>query len=267
MTAVATPTIRASAPRDQPVPLMRITRVELRKMLDTRSGFWLLASIAITAVLVTGAVILWAPNDELTYSTFVSAIGTPMAVLLPLVAILSVTGEWSQRSGLTTFTLIPHRHRIITAKAISSVVVGAVSVLLAFAVGALGNLLNSAVTSATPVWDVSVTEFLYFLLGSVLGLLIGFMLGILIRASTGAIAAYFIYSFLLPTVFLVLANAQSWFKDLQPWIDVTFAQGTLFAFDGALTGEQWANIAVTGVIWMVVPLAVGLAFVTRAEVK
>ena len=267
MTAVAAPTIRASAPRIQPVPLMRITRVELRKMLDTRSGFWLLASIAITAVLVTGAVILWAPNDELTYSTFVSAIGTPMAVLLPLVAILSVTGEWSQRSGLTTFTLIPHRHRIITAKAISSVLVGAVSVLLAFAVGALGNLLNSAVTSATPVWDVSVTEFLYFLLGSVLGLLIGFMLGILIRASSGAIAAYFIYSFLLPTVFLVLANAQSWFKDLQPWIDVTFAQGTLFAFDGALTGEQWANIAVTGVIWMVVPLAVGLAFVTRAEVK
>jgi ABC-2 type transport system permease protein len=267
MTAVAAPTIRASAPRVQPVPLVRITRVELRKMLDTRSGFWLLASIAITAVLVTGAVILWAPNDELTYSTFVSAIGTPMAVLLPLVAILSVTGEWSQRSGLTTFTLIPLRHRIITAKAISSVLVGSVSVLLAFAVGALGNLLNSAVTSATPVWDVSVTEFLYFLLGSVLGLLIGFMLGILIRASTGAIAAYFIYSFVLPTVFLVLANAQSWFKDLQPWIDVTFAQGTLFAFDGALTGEQWANIAVTGVIWMVVPLAVGLAFVTRAEVK
>ena len=111
------------------------------------------------------------------------------------------------------------------------------------------------------------TEFLHFLLGRVLGLLIGFMLGILIRASSRAIAVYFIYSFLLPTVFLVLANNQSWFKGLQPWIDVTFAQGTLFAFDGALTGEQWANIAVTGVIWMVVPLAVGLAFVTRAEVK
>jgi ABC-2 type transport system permease protein len=40
-----------------------------------------------------------------------------------------------------------------------------------------------------------------------------------------------------------------------------------FTFDGALTGEQWANIAVTGMIWMVIPLAVGLGFVTRAEVK
>jgi ABC-2 type transport system permease protein len=267
MTAIAASNAQTTAPRIQRIPLTRITQVELRKMLDTRSGFWLLASIAITAVLATGAVILWAPNNELTYSTFVSAIGFPMAVLLPLVAILSVTGEWSQRSGLTTFTLIPHRHRIITAKAISSVLVGAVSVLLAFAVGALGNLLNAALTSATLVWDVSLTEFSYFLLGSVLGLLIGFMLGILIRASSGAIAAYFVYSFLLPTIFLVLATNQSWFKDLQPWIDVTFAQGPLFAFDGALTGEQWANIAVTGLIWMVIPLAVGLGFVTRAEVK
>jgi ABC-2 type transport system permease protein len=267
MTTIAPNNVCAPAPVIQGVPLTRVTQVELRKMFDTRSGFWLLASIAITALLATGAVILFAPNDELTYSTFVSAIGFPMAVLLPLVAILAVTSEWSQRSGLTTFTLIPHRYRIITAKAISSVIVGVVSVLLAFAVGALGNLLNAAATSATLVWDVTLTEGFYFVLGNVLGLLIGFMLGILIRASAGAIATYFVYSFLLPTIFLVLANNQNWFKDLQPWVDVTFAQGALFAFEGALTGEQWANIAVTGLFWMVIPLAIGLGFVTRAEVK
>ena len=249
------------------IPLARVMKVEMRKMFDTRSGFWLLASIAITALLATGSVILFAPNDELTYSTFVAAIGFPMAVLLPLVAILSVTSEWSQRSGLTTFTLIPHRHRVFTAKAICSVIVGAASVLLAFAIGALGNLLNAAVTGTDLVWDVTLTDGSYFVLGNVLGLLIGFMLGILIRASSGAIAAYFIYSFLLPTIFVVLATSQDWFKNLQPWVDVTFAQGPLFTFDGALTGEQWANIVVTGVIWMVIPLAVGLGFVTRAEVK
>jgi hypothetical protein len=93
------------------------------------------------------------------------------------------------------------------------------------------------------------------------------MLGILIRASTGAIVAYFVYSFVLPGISVLLATNQAWFKDLQPWVDVTYAQGFLFAFDGALSGEQWASIGVTGVIWMVIPLAVGLAFVTRAEVK
>ena len=40
-------------------------------MFDTRSGFWLIASIVITAVLATGGVILFAPDGELTYSTFV----------------------------------------------------------------------------------------------------------------------------------------------------------------------------------------------------
>jgi ABC-2 type transport system permease protein len=90
---------------------------------------------------------------------------------------------------------------------------------------------------------------------------------VLIRASSGAIAAYFVYSFLLPTIFSLLATSQDWFRDLQPWIDVNFAQAALFEFNGSLTGEQWANIAVTGVIWLVIPLAVGLGFVTRAEVK
>ena len=55
-------------------------------MFDTRSGFWLMASIVITSVLATGAVILFAPDDELTYSTFAAAIGFPMAVILPMIA-------------------------------------------------------------------------------------------------------------------------------------------------------------------------------------
>jgi len=246
---------------------LRVTQVELRKMFDTRSGFWLIASIVITALLATGAVILFAPDSELTYSSFAQAIGFPMAVILPVIAILAVTSEWSQRSGLTTFTLIPHRSRVITAKAIAGVTVGVVSMLAAFAIGALGNLLGAAVNGISPVWNISLPEALYFVLGNVLGLLIGFMLGVLIRASSGAIAAYFVYSFLLPTIFNLLAASQHWFKDLQPWIDVNYAQAALFNFDGSLTGEQWANIAVTGVIWLVIPLAVGLGFVTRAEVK
>ena len=104
-------------------------------MFDTRSGFWLIASIAITSLLAAGGVILWAPDGNLTYSTFATAIRFPVVIILPLIAILAVTSEWSQRSGLTTFTLIPHRYRIIKAKAISSVIVGVVSVLLAFAIG------------------------------------------------------------------------------------------------------------------------------------
>ena len=94
MTATAIPTVREQHTfRFAPVPLGRIVRVELRKMFNTRSGFWLLASIVIVALLTMVGTVLFAPNADLTYYTFAKAIGFPMTVVLPIIAILSITGE------------------------------------------------------------------------------------------------------------------------------------------------------------------------------
>jgi ABC-2 type transport system permease protein len=49
------------------IPLSRVVRVELRKMFDTRSGFWLIASIGITGFIATIATIAFAPDKDLTY--------------------------------------------------------------------------------------------------------------------------------------------------------------------------------------------------------
>jgi ABC-2 type transport system permease protein len=247
------------------IPMTRIVNVEFRKMFDTRSGFWLMTSIGIAALLATGAVILWAPDGELTFETFATAIGFPMAVILPMIAILSVTSEWSQRSGLTTFTLVPHRGRVIWAKAICSVVIGVASMGIALVVGALGNVVGTAITGTDTIWNVSAGDFSLIILANVLGLLIGFMLGVLIRNSAGAIVAYFIYSLLLPTVFGMLAAFQNWFADLQGWVDFNYAQSALF--NGSLDSTQWAHLAVSGVIWLVAPLAAGVWLVLRSEVK
>jgi ABC-2 type transport system permease protein len=248
-----------------PIPTTRIIAVELRKMFDTRSGFWLMASIGILALLATGGTILFAPEEAQTYEAFASAIGFPMAVVLPMVAILSVTSEWSQRSGLTTFTLVPSRGRVIAAKAICAVGIGVVSMLLALGIGALGNVVGTAISGAPTVWDVEVTEFLNIVLGTVLGMAVGFMLGVVIRNSPGAIVGYFVYSLVLPTVFAMLAAFQEWFRDLQPWVDFNFAQTRLY--DADMTGEMWAQLGVSSLPWLVVPLAVGLWLVVRSEVK
>ena len=140
------------------MPLSRVVNVELRKMFDTRSGFWLMASIVITGLLTTIGTIAFAPDADLTYYTFAKAIGFPMTVVLPIIAILSITGEWSQRSGLTTFTLVPHRNRVIAAKAVSSVAVAIASMLFAFVIGAIGNLVGTAIAGTDLVWDVSLAE-------------------------------------------------------------------------------------------------------------
>lgn len=248
-----------------PIPLSRLVKVELRKMFDTRSGFWLMMSIGIAALLATLGVIIFAPDSGLTYESFGTAIGVPFGLLLPIVAILSVTGEWSQRTGLITFTLLPHRGQVILAKAITAIGVGVVSMIFSFAVGALGNVLGASVNGVDAVWNVSVGQALGIGFANVLGLLVGFMLGVLIRNSAGAIVGYVIYSFVLPGIFGFLAATQDWFEKIQPWIDFNNAQVPLF--DSLPSGEEWAQLGVSGLIWFVIPLAFGIWSVLRAEVK
>ena len=45
------------------IPLGRVVRVELRKMFNTRSGFWLMASLVILGVVATIGTILLAPEN------------------------------------------------------------------------------------------------------------------------------------------------------------------------------------------------------------
>jgi hypothetical protein len=252
-----------TAPR--PIPTARIVGVELRKMFDTRSGFWLMMSVVIAAVLATGATLLFVPHDEISYDSFAGAIGVPMTIILPMIAILSVTSEWSQRSGLTTFTLVPHRGRVITAKLAATLLVGVVSIAIAFAVGAFGNVVGSAMLGIDTTWDIPFDNVATIFLADALGMLMGFTLGVLIRNSPGAIVGYFVYALVLPASLGTLASFQDWFRDLQPWIDFNFASSTLY--DGLPSATEWAQLGVSGLLWLVIPLAVGLRLVLRSEVK
>jgi ABC-2 type transport system permease protein len=247
------------------IPLSRIVGVELRKTLDTRAGFWLLASIGIAAVLATGAVVGFAPTDQFTYSTFTLAVGFPMSVILPMVAILSVTAEWSQRSGLTTFTLVPHRGRILQGKAIAALAIAVISMLIAFPIGALGNIVGSTIHGVPTVWDQNVIDVLYMVAGNALLVMVGFMLGVLIRSTAASLVAYLVYAFIAPTLLTFLAIHQSWFADLQPWVDPNHSQDALF--QGGFTSEQWTQLAVTTLVWLVTPLALGIRSLLRSEVK
>ncbi len=259
---VATTTARRTV---APVPFRRIVAVEVRKMFDTRAGFWLLASIVITSLLATAAVVLFAPEKEQTYSTFGTAIGFPMSVILPMVAILLVTGEYSQRTALTTYTLVPSRGRVVTAKLLSAVGVGVVSMLVAFVVGALGNVVGTALAGVDQVWDMNAADMLGVIAGNVLGLLVGFMLGVLFRSSAAAIVGYFVFTLLLPGLSGALAGAQGWYRDVQPWVDFEYARSALF--NGEFGATYMAHLGVAAAIWLVVPLAIGLRMVLRSEVK
>lgn len=272
MTTTTIPAVAQPAPEApsaarvvRPIPTTRLVGVELRKMFDTRAGFWLMASVGIVSVLATAAVIIWAPDEAITQNTFSTAIGMPLSVVLPIIAVLSVTGEYSQRTGLTTYTLVPWRGRILLAKLVATLLVGVVAMFVALAVGALGNVAGSAITGLDAQWDITVSQFANIVLANVLGMLMGFMLGVLFRSTPGAIVGYFVYSLVLPVAFGTLAAFQEWFRDLQPWVDVQYATTRLF--DNTMTAEYWQQLGVTTLVWLWIPLALGLRAVVRAEVK
>jgi hypothetical protein len=247
------------------IPLGRVVRVELRKMFDTRSGFWLIASLVIVGVLATIGTILFAPDEQLTHNTFAAAIGFPMTIVLPIIAILAITGEWSQRTGLTTFTLVPDRRRVLLAKTVASVVVGVAAMLVALVVGVVGNVVGTAITGTDLVWDLSVAQFGTIVIGSLLCLLTGTMLGMVLRSSPAALVTYFVITLVLPTLFGILASSQPDFVDVQPWVDAELARS--FLFEGPPQGEQWAQVAATAGLWLVLPALLGLRSVLRSEVK
>ena len=265
MTTIALDPVQEQLRHAHRVPLSRVVGVELRKMFDTRAGLWLMASIVIFAVVSTVATIAFAAESDLTFYTFSAAIGFPMTVILPIIAILAITGEWSQRTGLTTFTLVPHRMRVILAKVIASLIVGVASMLIALVFGVAGNVIGPAVRGTARVWDVSPVHFLEIVLGSLIALLLGTALGILFRSSPVALVAYFVISFLVPTLLGLLATNKPGFQDLQRWMDLNLAQSLLF--DGTISGVQWARLAVATTLWLVLPALLGLRLVARAEVK
>jgi ABC-2 type transport system permease protein len=249
----------------EPIPFRTVFGVELRKAFDTRSGFWLMVAIAATGLIATGAVLAFASDSDLTYDNFAAAIGVPMTILLPVVAILAVTGEWSQRAGLTTFTLVPHRARVIRAKLAVTLTIGVASMALALAVGALGNVIGTGLKGVDTTWDLSFTSILYIVGADLIGMMIGFMLGVLLRNSPGAIVTYFSYWFVIPTLTALLAANQQWFEKAQPWVDFSYNQGRMY--DGGFDATDWTQLAVTGAFWLLLPLAFGLWRVLRAEVK
>lgn len=270
-TTLTAPTSTMTRARERavpdPIPTSRIISVELRKMFDTRAGFWLMASIVILSVIATTATIIFAPDDELTYEAFAASVGFPMAVVLPMIAVLSVTSEWSQRSALTTFTLVPSRGRVIAVKAFLAVAIGVVSMLLAAAIGALGNVIGSNIAGVDTSWDMSFVDFSLIILANVLGMLVGFMLGVVFRNSPGAIVGYFVFSFVLTGIAAALSAASEWFDKNAAWLDFNTATGRLFDGADGLTAEAWAQVGLTTFVWVAIPLAIGMRFLLRSEIK
>ncbi len=249
------------------VTMARLSRVEVRKALDTRAGRWFIIGI-LALVIVIEVIYAFAADDlDKDFQDFVQIPGAVLGYFLPIIIIMLVTSEASQRNGLVTFTLEPKRSRVVVAKFIAGVVLAVVVMVLAFVLAALGTLLGAA-TGGSPEWSLDGNLFFNgFVLSNLIGVFIGFAIAMLIMNTAGAIVAYFVYSLILPIAVSILSALSSTFEDIAPWIEFNTAQTPLFSGDYTPTAEQWAQIAVSGTIWLIIPLVLGIWRLLRIEFK
>ena len=69
----------------------------------------------------------------------------------------------------------------------------------------------------------------------------------------------------MPGVSGALASAQHWWMPNGPWFDLRSA--SLPLYDRGMTGHEWAQLGVSAVFWLIIPLAIGLRALMRSEVK
>jgi ABC-type transport system involved in multi-copper enzyme maturation permease subunit len=238
------------------VPLLRLARVELRKTYDTRAGFWLLATIALLGVGIVLATTFGADAADRTFVDYLYNVGWPINLLLPVLGVLLITSEWSQRTALTSFTLVPERTRVIAAKlvALAILTVGAVGVsMLAAAIGTL--------VGGDAGWSFSGTALGEVFVFQLTAMLIGFAFGLVFLSSPLAIVLYFV----LPVAWSIIVGVIPGLDDVADWLDL--GQTTVPLNQGDVSATEWARLAASLGLWLVVPLALGLWRLRRAELK
>jgi ABC-type transport system involved in multi-copper enzyme maturation permease subunit len=249
------------------VPLTRLAKVELRKALDTRAGFWFAVSILGLVLAVQVIYAFAAADGDKGFQDFLSVAGFVLGYFLPILIIMLVTSEASQRNGLVTFTLEPRRPRVVVAKFLAGLSLGVGVMVLAAAVAVIGTLIGAA-TSGSPDWSVDGNLlFNGFVLANLIGIFTGFAIAMLLMNTPAAIVGYFAYSLILPIAVGILGALSKGFEDFAPWIEFNTAQTPLFSGDYTPTGQEWAQIAVSGTIWLIVPLVFGTLRLLRIEFK
>lgn len=237
------------------IPFARLVGVEVRKMVDTRAGMWMLITMAAISFVVCGVLIAVGEGDDISMATFLGFITMPMLVLLPIMGIMSATQEWSQRTGLATFTLVPRRGRVLSAKVVASLVLALGLLVVAALAAALSTLVSGGDFALE---GLSVP-------GLVLTALIFTLQGVAFGAALLNTPLAIVTSLALPTVWTMLTSMSERMSEIAQWLDLYIVTGPLV--EGTMTGSDWGHLATGGLAWVGVPLAIGTYRVLTREIK
>ena len=250
----ATPTVAATSALGPGIPFTRSLRVEWRKSVDTRAARWLLAAVAAVAVIAAVVPIATPHSSAQDLPNYLAIVAIGVTLFLPVVSILTLTSEWSQRTVLTTFTQDPRRERVLAAKLAAGLGLAAIGGLAGVAIATVGLQVSDAL--GRPVsWNIDSSELLGYALFVVLSSLMGMAFGALLHNTAAAIAAYFA----VPTLITIVAVP---FAGIRDWVDpATTSNWILHAQWSGHTAQIVTSIG----IWVLLPLVVGLSRTLRRD--
>jgi hypothetical protein len=232
----------------------RLTLVELRKMVDTRAGFWLQLIVGGLTLLVVVLFCIFGETDELIFRDMFALAIFPASLLLPIVGILLVTSEWTQRTALITFTLVPRRMRVMSAKLAAGLVLGLIATTLALAIAVI------AIVAISGKWTMPIAVFAQIVLLALISLLSGVAWGAALLSSAPAIVLYFA----LPAAWSALGEIP-FLNDAAEWLDTTKTSTGMD--EHAISAHDWLQFGTSYLVWLVLPLAIGLYRISRGEVR
>lgn len=259
-------------------PFGRLVKVEWRKMTDTRGGFWLLAVTGLLLVLTLAVVLLVVALDDnagVTANALSQIFTIPLSLLLPVFGVLTVTSEWSQRTALTSFTLEPHRMRVVLAKWVAVSLLALVTLGVAIVLGAITNVVAAGINGTDARWNLEGTDLLWTVVLQLLFFWMAFGFGMLLLNTPGAISVYYVVALLLPfMVWSTLYAIFEWARDVLPWVDLTIASSPVVSGGMDFMGEsvdvgalQYLQFGWTAFLWIGIPVMFGIWRILRAEVK
>ncbi|MGO2110863.1 MAG: hypothetical protein ACTH31_04555 [Pseudoclavibacter sp.] len=242
--------------RTHPPTIAALCLIELRKLVDTRVSWILIAVGALLVGAFGGGMVLF--REQTSFSDIVVFASYPVSLLAPVLAVLLVTAERSHRTELATFALVPHRGRVWASKLLAVIALAIGATALTLVAGLLIAPVGSLVTGADVAWDFDSARIGIFTLVTVISSLSGFALALLIGSGPAVIVLVLAW----PTVAMFLRVVPE-IAAVLDWVDVA----ALGALPDDPTGVDLAKVAAGIAVWVVVPGVIGWMRRMRDEVR
>ena len=260
MTAITVPTH---------VRFGNLVKAESRKYVNTRATLTLsFLTAAVLAVVTIGAIVAYPDLTKVATGTNLQFLPLAMtSALTAIIVILPVTSEWTQRGVLTTFVVEPRRERVVAAKAL--VMLGVVlTVWLAIQLSwAVFNAAGAATHGLEASWEFHWTRWLGGIEFLLLNAAVAFALALLLR-NTALTITVFVAA---PVAMGALSQFGELLEKITAWLRSPGAslQTILSTQKDGQTPDAtlWGQFTVGIILWIVVPIAIGLWLNHRAEAK